>query len=198
MHRRDRTADSGKAQRCQDDRYFNRVCRVVEHIAPCDNGSNQCAIVSQDDANPMSPRATFHYKIRRQRHLEMLVISLIVIALSWLLDVSAVGRVFLSGFPNWPVPETCLSRDFFGVDCPGCGLTRSYIYLIHGHWNSAWSMHRLGWLLFIVTVFQVPYRLIALHRGERELISPRVSRWIGSGIIALLIVNWLIGLWNWF
>ena len=153
--------------------------------------------MSHPNAKPMSLRTTSNSKIRRQRHFEMLIISLIVLVLSWFLEVGEAGRVFLSGFPNWPVPQTCFSRDFLGVDCPGCGLTRSYIYLIHGDWNTAWSMHRLGWLLFIATLVQGPYRVIALQRGESELIEPQISRWIGSGIIALLIINWLIGLWDW-
>ncbi len=141
----------------------------------------------------MGTSAAESIKNRRNRHWEMLIISVVAIALSWLLEVGEERRVFLRGFPDWPVPETCFSRDFFGVDCPGCGLTRSYIYLIHGHWNAAWTMHRIGWLLFIATLLQVPYRIVALYDTGRELIPIRVSQWIGVLLIALLIINWLVG-----
>ncbi len=168
----------------------------MEHNTGCDYRRVERAIISPSAATPMSHREITNSKIRRNRHREMLILSAIVITLSCLLEVGEAGRVFFKGFPNWPVPQTCMSRDLFGVECPGCGLTRSYIHLMHGHWNDAWEMHRIGWLLFIATVFQLPYRLIALRIGDRELIPIQASRWIGSGLIALLIANWLIGLWN--
>jgi hypothetical protein len=131
---------------------------------------------------------------RRNRHLEMLVISLLAIGLSFLLEVGGEGRVFFHGFPDWPLPKTCFTRDIFSIDCPGCGLTRSYIYLAHGNWRDAWSIHRMGGILFIATALQIPYRIIALYKSGRELLPIEVSKYIGFGLIAMLILNWLIGI----
>lgn len=131
---------------------------------------------------------------RRSRHWEMLVMSTAALGLSWVLEVGNEGRVFFRGFPDWPVPQTCFSRQIFGVDCPGCGLTRSYVYLIHGHLAAAWAMHRVGWLMFIMTVLQIPYRWLAIRHQHRELIPMRVSKIIGGTLIALLILNWLLGI----
>ena len=45
-----------------------------------------------------------------------------------------------------------------GIDCPGCGLTRSFIRLVRGDVLGAWSFNPAGTLVFAVVVFQVPYR----------------------------------------
>ena len=42
-------------------------------------------------------------------------------------------------------------------------------------------------------MFQFPYRLLALRRPDRPLIPPRWQSRLGIALIALLLVNWLVG-----
>ncbi len=35
----------------------------------------------------------------------------------------------------------CLTKKYFGVDCPGCGLQRSIAFLIKGDFAAAWDMY---------------------------------------------------------
>lgn len=35
----------------------------------------------------------------------------------------------------------CLTKKYFGVDCPGCGLQRSIAFLIKGDVAAAWDMY---------------------------------------------------------
>lgn len=90
------------------------------------------------------------------------------------------------------VPPLCASRTIFGINCPGCGLTRSFVRLAHADWNGAWQMHRLGWLLALVTVAQIPYRIIALRYPGRELLGEFFPKFFGYLLIGLLIGNWLL------
>jgi hypothetical protein len=130
--------------------------------------------------------------VPRSRHVEMLVIAGLAIAASFVLEVGG-ERVHLAGLPGYPVPKTCFSRELFGVDCPGCGLTRSFVYLAHGEWQASWGMHRLGWLMFLATLAQLPYRLYVLLGGGR-VIPAALAKAFGTALIALLIANWLAGL----
>src|SRR4051794_15135915 len=86
---------------------------------------------------------------RRQFNVEVLVIACVVIVLAFVLQVQEDGeRVAVGGSPSAVVPPTCLSYAWFGVRCPGCGLTRSFIQLAHGDPLSSFRYHRLGWLVF--------------------------------------------------
>jgi len=129
-----------------------------------------------------------------RRHRDMLLISLAVIALAGLLEVRADQRVFVRGFPAWPLPEMCASRTWLHVECPGCGLTRSFVYLAHSDLNASWRMHRLGWLLALAVVAQLPYRLLGLATGNSAPLGTTFPRLCAWTLVVLLLVNWLVNL----
>jgi hypothetical protein len=65
------------------------------------------------------------------------------------------GReVFLPGVGT--IPETCTLHARLGIDCPGCGLTRSFIHLAHGDLRAAWSLNPVGLLMFAFVAAQIP------------------------------------------
>ncbi len=88
------------------------------------------------------------------------------------------------------LPDACWSRRIFGIACPGCGLTRSFVALAHGGVQSAFYFNPLGPILFAVCFFQIPYRL-AMYFGNVRLkrMANRfeIVTWI---IIAGLIILW--------
>jgi hypothetical protein len=127
----------------------------------------------------------------RRRHREMLAVSAAVVVLSFVLQVPSDQRVVVAGLPRFPFPQTCMSRAWFGIECPGCGLTRSFILLAHGDWQGAWKMHRLGWLLALAVLLQFPYRIYALKSNRAAPLGRRLPRYFGYTLIALLLGNWL-------
>ncbi len=131
---------------------------------------------------------------RARHHRQMLAIACTIVILAFVLVEVANGRVAVRGFTRYPLPETCISRSLFGLNCPGCGLTRSIIHLAEGDWRASWRSHRLGGLFAAVIVFQVPYRLLALRRPDRPVIPTRWLTLFGYLLIAMLIGNWLIDL----
>lgn|ERR1051325_1796326 len=124
----------------------------------------------------------------------MLVIACIVIVGAFTLRVQAGDQVGLMGMSDFVLPPLCLSRAWFGIHCPGCGLTRSFIYLAQGDWVASWEMHHLGWLLAVMVVLQIPYRIYGLCCPQKVLLQRRVRDGIAQILIALLIVNWAIGI----
>jgi hypothetical protein len=126
----------------------------------------------------------------------MLVIACVVIAGSFSLRVQSDDQVGLFGLSEFVLPPLCLSRACFGVQCPGCGLTRSFIFLAQGNWQSSWESHHLGWLLAVLVLLQIPYRIHGLLTPRSALIPSKTRFWIAQTLIALLIGNWLIGLLN--
>ncbi len=75
--------------------------------------------------------------------------------------------VSLFGFD---IPVLCASRKLFGFDCMGCGMTRSFVYMGHFDPAMAFSMNKLGPVLFLLFATQPPYRAYVIIR---ELIRRR-------------------------
>jgi hypothetical protein len=136
-------------------------------------------------------RQTPDVKRHAERDWIVLAIAASVVLLALLLHELPDGRVAVRGLPQCPLPQICMSRALFGFRCPGCGLTRSIIHLAEGDWQASWHDHRLGSLIGIVIAFQIPYRLYALRRPGRPLLSPFWLSAIGYALVAMLIVNWL-------
>ena len=93
------------------------------------------------------------------------------------------------------IPPLCIVKRNTGIDCPGCGLTRSWISAVHGKLYDSLGYHRLGWLTMVYAALQ------ALRHGiwlavpkSRE----RLGKWgacLDRGIVllaAMLLVNWLL------
>lgn len=69
---------------------------------------------------------------------------------------------------GYPIPVMCTFRQFLGVPCLGCGLTRSFTFMAHGDLWNAFEMNVIGPIFFVVVAAQVPYRMIRLGRRVRE------------------------------
>jgi hypothetical protein len=128
----------------------------------------------------------------RRRQREMLLIACFVTAASLVLEVQNDTDVALAGLPEVVAPPLCVSREWFGVRCPGCGLTRSFIHLAHGRWDAAWHAHRLGWLLALLVLLQFPYRICQLRRLGRPIFSTAARGRFSKALITVLIVNWAL------
>jgi hypothetical protein len=99
--------------------------------------------------------------------LFVFVLSVVVVALSVLMTPST-GYLELFGVT---VPELCTWRRWFGVECPGCGMTRSFVFMGHLDPWAAFGMNKLGPFLFAVTAAQIPLRAWTLYRN-REAFGP--------------------------
>ena len=53
----------------------------------------------------------------------------------------------------------CVFRELTGTPCPGCGLTRSVLFILRGRWEEAWRMHPFGygWCAFFLLFFLTRY-----------------------------------------
>lgn len=50
------------------------------------------------------------------------------------------------------MPSICPFFNITGIPCPGCGLTRSFVCLAHGHVREALLWHPLGPVMFSAAV----------------------------------------------
>ncbi|PQO33147.1 DUF2752 domain-containing protein [Blastopirellula marina] len=126
-------------------------------------------------------------------HALMLAIALPVLGLSFLLTLNGPSLVMIPWL-GIPLPPTCGMQNTFGLDCPGCGLTRSFIALAHGDLTASLAFNPGGILVFGLVLFQVPYRIAQLLRvrsGQETWDLTTVSLWFWSLIGVVLFAQWV-------
>jgi len=83
----------------------------------------------------------------------------------------------------------------YGIPCPGCGLTRSWVSVAHGDFAASLGFHRLGWLVMAYVGLQAMrnacWLLLPAVRGQVAGSSPYLDKAIiPLGILVLL--NWIL------
>lgn len=85
-------------------------------------------------------------------------------------------------------PVICPFRRLTGLPCPGCGLTRSWVYLAHGQWRDAIVAHPFGLVAVALTVALVAAVVLARARGHAP---PDLDRLVRRPWVVALIGAWL-------
>lgn len=122
----------------------------------------------------------------------LLIAAIAVFVFAALFQIQNGDRVSLAG---WTIPETCTSKAYLNLPCPGCGLTRSFVALAHGDWIASYSFHRLGWATALFVFLQIPYRTARLIHPNQS--RPKASRYLQTFALVLVIailVNWVVEL----
>ncbi len=129
----------------------------------------------------------------RVLHWMMFGLGLGVFSMSLVMKTEGQSQVYLPGMQA-PMPELCSSRMLFGVDCPGCGMTRAFISISHGQLRRAWHFNPASFFVYLLIVGQVPWQAFQLWRIRRGML-PMQSNWIyliPAVTIVLILAQWLI------
>lgn len=129
----------------------------------------------------------------RSTNITLLVACSLMVLLPFLFTYNpGANEVKVSRFS---LPALCASRAYFNADCPGCGLTRSFISLAHGNLEAALKLHRLAPALYLFFLLQIAFRIWSL-RGPQSVAyerAGRINHYVGWVLILALLGNWLIG-----
>jgi len=104
--------------------------------------------------------------------------------------VAAVGASFLFSPDHIEDgPVLCPFRALTGLPCPGCGLTRSWVYAAHGWWEQSFSSHPFGMLL--VAAVLVLAVVVAVRR-VRRIPPPDLDRVMRHPVALGIGAVWLV------
>ena len=148
-----------------------------------DCSSTAISPTPSESAAPASQYCDYHWFI--------LIVSAGVLLAAGILQVRPDQRVELGLLPDWPFPEVCQSKRMLGWECPGCGLTRSFIHLAHGNVHASLAVHPLGWLIALFVAAQIPYRLWAMRTPGSAPLGEKFPWVLAGTLVVLLIANWL-------
>ncbi|MGC4046043.1 MAG: DUF2752 domain-containing protein [Armatimonas sp.] len=114
---------------------------------------------------------------------------LVILLLSVLLPLpDANGRMLL--------PPICAFKNLTGLPCPGCGLTRSFVCLGHGHIAEAFHYHILGPALFLGILSAAVLMLIRI-KHPHFLTKWRLDFPILISTAVVLLLLWPLRLMGW-
>lgn len=113
------------------------------------------------------------------------------VLLSNLLLIAAIGIVINFSIDMESIPHVCLFNKFFGIPCPGCGITRSLLALFIGDIHNSLIINPAG-LFFGMSLFaQLPFRIAALCMEGLSKYVFKLSVVMSRFICIVLIMNWL-------
>ena len=125
-------------------------------------------------------------------HWLLLLLALAALGVALVLRVDATDQV-IEPLTGRALPPSCLFRRLTGIGCPGCGLTRCFICLVHGDVSRAWTFNPSGMLIFLVVAAQVPYRVLQIWRIRSQQPQFRLVTLTTIGVSLLCVC--LIGQW---
>lgn len=126
-------------------------------------------------------------------HGIMLTGSVIIILLSFLMKADDSNQVFLPG-ASAAMPELCLSKMYFGIDCPGCGMTRAFIRISAGQFGIARQLNSASFVVYSFIAIQIPWHAMQLLR-IRNGVGVIDSWW--TIVPALAVIVTLVVCWIW-
>lgn len=86
-------------------------------------------------------------------------------------------------------PVICPFRRLTGLPCPGCGLTRSWVYGTHGWWRESFLAHPFGAVAIAVVLGLAVAAVVARVRGGSP---PDLDRLVKNPLAIGVIGTWLV------
>lgn len=65
----------------------------------------------------------------------------------------------------------CLNKKLFGIDCPGCGIQRSFVHVVHGEFEAAFHMYPAIFTLILLAVFMILHRKFKFSFGKKIILT---------------------------
>lgn len=101
---------------------------------------------------------------------------------------------------NLPGTPLCLFKYHFGFDCPGCGLTRAFLFIPRGEWVKAVQLNGASLVLYLVFVMMLIHQIFRTRFPDlfKHVWWCRLSGFFSCLTVVLLFGHWAIKTMNYF
>jgi hypothetical protein len=112
---------------------------------------------------------------RSQHHFAILISTLLIL-------------LFVPMIPH--VPHLCLMKKFFGIPCPGCGISHSLMAAFRFDLAKAWLFNPAGITVALLFCYQIVARPVAIALPRVAELVSSISRYGSNFSVILLFVVW--------
>lgn len=91
---------------------------------------------------------------------------------------------FLVNLEDYMLP--CMTKQFLGFDCPGCGLQRSVVFLFQGDFVAAFKMYPAIYAILLLFGFLLLENFVKVGHSNKITIFLMISS------IALILGNFIL------
>jgi hypothetical protein len=94
-------------------------------------------------------------------------------------------------------PVLCPFRALTGLPCPGCGLTRSWVYAAHGWWRESFASNAFG-MVVVAAILALAVIVVVrrVRRGPPPVLDQLLRNPVAYGIGALWLAYAVVRLVN--
>jgi len=118
----------------------------------------------------------------------VLLLAVAAISLSFVMAIEDDQEVYFPFFSQ-PMPEVCGSRSLFGVDCPGCGMSRAFISISNLEIERALAFNSASLVVYLFVAIQIPWHATQIFR-TLYLSGPIDTWWTLVPLIGMIV--WLL------
>ncbi|HEM49107.1 MAG TPA: DUF2752 domain-containing protein [Caldithrix sp.] len=88
---------------------------------------------------------------------------------------------------------TCRFHELTGLDCPTCGISRSFYAITHFNFKDAFTYHLFGPLLFLIFLLLLAFFLVELVFEKAIKIKSLFIKlkWFAGLLIGFWIITWI-------
>ena len=94
------------------------------------------------------------------------------------------------------IPHFCLFDKLIGIECPVCGITRSFCEFSNGNFDIAFNLNSSSLYVALFFMLQVPLRIISLVRKNMRNRVNFISKYLGNTVLIVVLINWVIKLFR--
>lgn len=110
--------------------------------------------------------------------------------------VYGVGCAYIFWYDVIPFHIPCIFRFITGIPCPGCGMSRAFVFLLHGNLIDALYTNMLSGFLFIFAIALPIWLFIDAYKNENTLRRCLTIPWKPKYLIATLLIIGISWIWN--
>lgn len=100
---------------------------------------------------------------------------------------------YIEAFNNKPIMiGKCWYRDNFGIECPSCGLTRSFISIENFNLKQAFSYNRIGFFVYLLMIFILILNIMGIKEAKLTSKFGKFVAIYGFSVCVALVINWVI------
>lgn len=101
-----------------------------------------------------------------------------------------VAFIDILGLKHYEIGK-CSYRENFGIVCPSCGLTRSFISIENFHFKEALLYNRVGILVYLLFLFILIFNIFGIFKVKRMRLMIKLLLGYGIFVCLTLLASWL-------